>query len=667
LAANRSFLDRRGRASDIPDVGFEPPLDAGGKRHALHDHRRVSIRWLSATTLTGLSGAGLMAIAVLGAHDREADLGQHAQVIAARAPIAAERSVTSARKSDKLVRQVDILTAKQTFKTPTIVRSSDKEVIRVRTFSRVASPLLMTGGAYQDEIPAFNPLKLLTDSGNDRIIETAPQTGEEPDAEVSLVTTDLASHQLGADFAKVQLAATDVDAQVREAHISLRRPSASIIPPQMLLARTMRQPPEASAVLAYNTVSTTPFSGLDVRMVPENVTIIPKAEVIDTSPANDEKIVHVKKGEALEQLLRAQSVPLPLAKSAVQALNAGRERVAQEGQRLKLLFGALDGATRQRQLLRVMLYDEDKLEAIAAVTDRGNFVSVQPPQDDKRVESTDDDDEDGDNTSLQLFNSIYETALKNDVPRAVVDDLIRVLSSDSDTDFQRRVTGGDAFELFYTEDDDSESKDILFASLTIGGESKRYYRFVMPDDGSVDFFDENGRSARKFLMRKPILDGEMRSGFGMRRHPIMGYQKMHTGVDWANRVGTPILAAGNGTVIKAGWDSGYGRRVELQHANGYITSYSHLSGFGRNIQPGTRVRQGQVIGYLGSSGLSTGPHLHYEVIVNERYVDPMRIKVPRGRELDGRMLAEFRRERERIDTLIKKAPTKQRLEQSASR
>ncbi len=121
-------------------------------------------------------------------------------------------------------------------------------------------------------------------------------------------------------------------------------------------------------------------------------------------------------------------------------------------------------------------------------------------------------------------------------------------------------------------------------------------------------------------------------------------------------IGTPIVAAGNGVIIKAQWDLGYGRRVEIQHANGYITTYNHLSGFARHVAEGTRVKQGQVVGFLGSSGLSTGPHLHYEVMVNGHFVDPMRVKLARTREFDGKLLAEFKRERERIDGLMAKAP-----------
>ncbi len=134
----------------------------------------------------------------------------------------------------------------------------------------------------------------------------------------------------------------------------------------------------------------------------------------------------------------------------------------------------------------------------------------------------------------------------------------------------------------------------------------------------------------------------MRSGFGARNHPLLGYSKMHTGVDWAAPLGTPIYASGNGLVDKVGWESGYGKYIRIRHANGYETAYGHMTAFARSIQPGARVRQGQVIGYVGSTGLSTGPHLHYEILVNGRFVDPLRVKLPRGRVLDGPMLDKLR-------------------------
>jgi murein DD-endopeptidase MepM/ murein hydrolase activator NlpD len=192
----------------------------------------------------------------------------------------------------------------------------------------------------------------------------------------------------------------------------------------------------------------------------------------------------------------------------------------------------------------------------------------------------------------------------------------------------------------------------MYASITVGGEARRYYRFQTPDDGIVDFYDEAGKSAKKFLVRKPMTGGIFRSGFGVRNHPILGFARVHTGVDWADDVGTPVFAAGNGVIISADWKGGYGRHIEIQHLNGYVTTYSHLSGFARGIEHGAKVRQGQVISYVGTTGLSTGPHLHYEVKINGNFVDPMRIKLPRGRELGGTILAEFERERQRIDGIL---------------
>jgi len=265
-----------------------------------------------------------------------------------------------------------------------------------------------------------------------------------------------------------------------------------------------------------------------------------------------------------------------------------------------------------------------------------------------------DDDEDEDAGGMRLYDSLYQTALKQEIPKPLIGDLVRVFAND--VDFQRSVAPGDSVEAFYDESDVGEQHDqLLYAAITTRNETYRYYRFRTNDDGLVDYYDENGRSTRKFLIRQPIGASRITSGFGSRYHPILGYTKVHTGVDFAAPIGTPIFAAGNGTVLTAGWHSGYGRRVEIQHANGYVTAYNHLSGFARGVAEGVRLRQGQIVGFLGSSGLSTGPHLHYEVMVNGHFVDPMRVKLARTREIEGRLLAEFKRERDRIDGLIAKA------------
>jgi murein DD-endopeptidase MepM/ murein hydrolase activator NlpD len=313
------------------------------------------------------------------------------------------------------------------------------------------------------------------------------------------------------------------------------------------------------------------------------------------------------------------------------------------------------GAGQRLQPYRVIVANDSAVEAVAALSDLGKYVAVDVQSMNNVAETADnnnsDDDDDDDGTGVRLYQSIYETALRNKVPASVIEDMVRIYSYD--VDFQRKVQPGDSFDVFFSGEDEgsaiTEKNEVLFASLTVGGETKKYYRFQTPDDSVVDYYDETGKSAKKFLVRKPVNNAIMRSGFGSRRHPILGYVKMHTGVDWATAYGTPIFASGNGVVEVAGWEGGYGKYVKLKHNNGYETAYGHMSAFAKGMEPGKRVRQGQVIGFVGSTGQSTGAHVHYEILVNGRFVDPMRIKLPRGRSLDGQLLASFEKERDRLD------------------
>jgi murein DD-endopeptidase MepM/ murein hydrolase activator NlpD len=303
-----------------------------------------------------------------------------------------------------------------------------------------------------------------------------------------------------------------------------------------------------------------------------------------------------------------------------------------------------------------MVYEGDTILAIVAINDRGNFVAVAPPSAEGTIGADEQPEtEENQPAGFRLYDSLYETALKNDIPKSVIDQLVRIYFYD--VDLQRKVAGGDSFEVFYAEDDENSGRfEVLYAALSVSGITKRYYQYKVPSDGSLDYFDEQGKSNRKFLMRKPISEGIFRSGFGMRYHPILHISRLHSGVDWANSIGTPILAAGDGVVTFADWDTGYGRHVEIQHAYDFTTTYSHMSAFAKGITEGVRVRQGQVIGYLGNSGLSTGPHLHYEVLVKGEFKDPMAIKLPRSRELDDKELTAFKSQQEGINDIMAKAP-----------
>ena len=327
-----------------------------------------------------------------------------------------------------------------------------------------------------------------------------------------------------------------------------------------------------------------------------------------------------------------------------------------EGQKIILLPEEPAVRGEKPGIARISVYADDQLKATVAITDGGGYkpVTLRAAEAPRKPKAT---DEEGAGGGMSLYQSLYETALKQGA--AAIDHRRDDEGLRQRCRFPARDGAGRfASRRSYSDPDDINPRpELLCASMTVRDQTFKYYRFQTPDDNMVDFYDENGRSMRKFLVRKPIAEGDMTSPFGMRFHPILHYARMHTGVDWAAPIGTPIYAAGNGVIIKAGWDGGYGRRVEIQHANGYVTAYNHMSGFGRGIVEGAHVVQGQTVGYLGDSGLATGPHLHYEVIINGNFVDPMAIKLARTREFDGKMLGAFKRERDRIDQLMGESPS----------
>jgi murein DD-endopeptidase MepM/ murein hydrolase activator NlpD len=261
-----------------------------------------------------------------------------------------------------------------------------------------------------------------------------------------------------------------------------------------------------------------------------------------------------------------------------------------------------------------------------------------------------------------IDSSLYLAAMQAGIPAAIVVEMIHMFSYD--VDFQRDVQPGDQFEIFYdhmytAEGEPARPGEILTASMTLSGKTHTLYRFETTEED--EYFDVEGNSARSLLMRTPVDGARISSTFGARRHPILGYTRMHQGIDFAVGTGTPIMAAGNGTVITAGRSGGYGNLLVIRHANGFSTAYAHLSKYANGVRKGARVRQGQIVAYSGSTGLATGPHLHYEVRENGAQVNPATIKVANGRKLEGQELALFLAERERIEQLVASIPMQTRV------
>lgn len=246
--------------------------------------------------------------------------------------------------------------------------------------------------------------------------------------------------------------------------------------------------------------------------------------------------------------------------------------------------------------------------------------------------------------NVKIDSSLYASAARVGVPPQIIAELIRVYSWD--VDFQRDIRSGDELQVLYSakETEDGEFAgygDIAFASLTIGGKARPIYRYEMKD-GRIDYFEPDGHSIRKTLMKTPVDGARLSSGFGMRKHPVLGYTKMHKGTDFAAPTGTPIYAAGDGVVEYAGRKGGYGNYIRVRHNGTLKTAYAHMHKFAKGMTTGKRVEQGQIIGYIGTTGRSTGPHLHYEVLKNDVQVNPNSVDLPVGEILKDQEYARFK-------------------------
>ena len=256
---------------------------------------------------------------------------------------------------------------------------------------------------------------------------------------------------------------------------------------------------------------------------------------------------------------------------------------------------------------------------------------------------------------VEIHNSIYESLKKIDTPDEIIMEFVQLYSFD--IDFQRDIRKGNKIKIFFEIYTDSQnnyikSGNINFSEIILDDESYELYRFQSEGAEFVEYFNSDGKSATKALMKTPINGARLSSGFGMRKHPILGYNKKHQGVDFAAPTGTPIMAAGTGHIEFVGNNGGAGKYIRIKHLNGYKTSYSHLSKYASGIQKNVKVRQGQVIGYVGNTGLSTGPHLHYEVIFNGKRINPMKMKLPSGKQLKDKNLEIFLAEKNRINAEI---------------
>ena len=647
----------------MPNLGVLPPL-ALQSQGLPFDRRSVNKRWLAATALVGLGGAAMLGLAILASVDLKTISAFLPELAGPETQREARVFDGSAQKGDRLVPLIDNVSARQIVRLPTPIKIGDREIMRFRPYVRVSTKLAVNLSGAVGNIPTFNPQKMFAAGGPevDRLdrSEQPLVRADENEAYVQKRPLGPTSDPQGAYLSLNDLQIEDQVEEVRLAALASARLTSltpgAILAPQQMLARTLPLGGSDPNTARREALSDTTFSNIRVTVAPENVTTVPMRFIKGPdAPPPSEKFIIAKRNDTLVGILEANGIAPVDARHAVATIASKiKDGIIRDGQKLKLLTQPNETKASPNALLRVIVYDEERALAALVRNDKGQFITIAPPVSaqptpTQNARRNNNDDE---GNGVSIYQSLYETGARTDIPRPVIEQLMKVFFFD--IDLQKEVDDGDQIELFYNDDDERDArKEVLFAALTIDGVTKRYYRFQNNSDGTIDHFDESGRSNRRFLIRKPITEGILRSGFGLRYHPVLHYSKMHTGVDWADKIGTPIIAAGDGVVIKAEWDSGYGRRVEIQHNYNFVTTYNHLSAFAAGINEGVKVRQGQVIGYLGNSGLSTGPHLHYEVMVNDNYVDPLSIKLPSNKELDRAQMAEFKRERERIDDLLK--------------
>ncbi|ESR26484.1 Membrane protein [Lutibaculum baratangense AMV1] len=622
----------------------------------LPDRHFLNLRWLACTCLTGLAGGTLIAGALFIAADRQAQFAEAPRMAVGQAEAAFQRpSAFGSGKTDRLVVLPRRAASRQVIQESSTRSVGGKEFVNVRSYIRAGGNLALNRGDHAERAPKFDPVRIYAEVGafSAGKADDAPATKQDDpgDENVAVAFSDLSASLAQFDEADL-LSPEEVSETVRE--------TAAFLPEGTAFAVPMIFPVgTGTAGWATAAASLGPAAAGDlVSSFGANVTTIAKSGASLPEEATDEMSVTLNAGDTLRSVLLAHGATEDEADEILAALGRGGQAPSlRPGEEVRLTI-AQAGESERHRPVRVSLPSERGHPLTVALAGNGfqrmaNVIApamLRPSQGASARQGP----------RANVYDALWETGAELEIPEPLVSELIHIFAFD--VDFQRTTSPGDTIEVFFTdtdEDGEQAQPEILFASITTRGETHRFYRYRTPDDGEMDYYDPTGKSARKFLLRKPAPNTVFTSGFGMRRHPILGYSRMHTGVDWAARTGTPIIAAGNGKVVQAGWSSGYGQRVEIQHANGYLSTYSHMSAI--SVKEGQSVHQGQLIGKIGSTGRSTGPHLHYEVKVNGRFVDPMRIRLPRGRVLDGRVLAGFEKEKARIEALMNRSPASTRV------
>jgi murein DD-endopeptidase MepM/ murein hydrolase activator NlpD len=615
-------------------------------------------RWLISTCLAGTVGAISILVVIYGSADKRetrggflpalTELGE-ANLSGRDIPFVRDSAGLkwASPKSDRL----NIITGKPT--TRYVVNESVKqrrlgrEYIHAKPYARIVARLAPVPPDRQAEIPPFNPLKLYATQKVNPGEENETEATDQGNVTVNIIELlgGILPDEDGQELDDAEIAQHIEAAREAEIEAELIRAGAEA---------------EAGRTMGEDGMPL----GADGSDAAPNTTVLVKPAQADEDTLADlegreTQVVRVGAADTLRKILQRAGADTWTSRGMIEsARDIFPEASLAEGQEVRITLVPSLTRRDKKEPARFSIFSGGHDHLVTVTRNAaGEFVASKSPSMAEEIANAALDDNDKASTS-SVYASVYYAGLLQHVQEDAIMKVMKIHASQ--TDFRRRLRPGDAVEFFFDMKDDPKADtppgELLFTSITSGGETYRFYRFRTPD-GEVDYYDEKGNNSKQFLMRRPVRgDVRLASGFGMRFHPLLNERRMHTGVDWATSPGTPILAAGTGLIEEAGRKGQYGNYVRIRHPNGYHTAYGHLLRFRKGVQAGAKVRQGEIIGYVGATGLASGPHLHYEVLINSRFVDPLAIQVPRERELTGRQLAEFQKERQRIDDLRHLAP-----------
>jgi murein DD-endopeptidase MepM/ murein hydrolase activator NlpD len=617
-------------------------------------------RWLISTCLAATVGAISIFVVLYGSADKResrggflpglTELGE-ASLAGRDVPFMrnSEGLKWASPKGDRLKITSGAVTVRYLVNESVKQRRLGREYIHAKPYARIVARLAPVPPDYQAKVPPFNPLSLYAtqtvNPGEDNESE-APENGNVAVNVIELLGGILPDED-GQELDDAEILQHVVEAKEAEIEAEMIRAGAE--------ADTNRAPGEDGLPLGGEATDGAAAPNTTVLVKPTQA----EEDTLADLEGRETQVFRVGEGDTLRKILQRAGADTWTARGMIEsARNIFPEASLVAGQEVRITLVPSLTRRDKKEPARFSIFSDGHDHLVTVNRNAaGEFVASKSSVIGEEIANAALDNNDKASTS-SVYASVFYAGLLQEVPEDSIMKVMKIHASQ--TDFRRRLRPGDAVEFFFDMKDDpkpdSPPGELLYTSITSGGETYRFYRF-RSSDGVVDYYDEKGNNSKQFLMRRPVRgDVRLASGFGMRFHPLLNERRMHTGVDWATSPGTPILAAGSGVIEEAGRKGQYGNYVRIRHPNGYHTAYGHMLRFRKGVAAGAKVRQGEIIGYVGSTGLASGPHLHYEVLINSRFVDPLAIQVPRERELKGRQLAEFQKERARIDDLRHLAP-----------